>query len=139
MRALAIKALSDLMISQWGNTPFPIYFDNAPTVEDGSAWGRVSLWMGERLPAAVGQKFTRIPGVFWLQCFIPEGEGAVIAQKAADKLDSIFQFKRLHVTEPGLDIDIQIESGAKGPELIRTLNKQTQYNLSFRFRADGTT
>lgn len=138
MRAQTIKALSDRMISQWGSTPFPISFENAPYNQTGAAWGRFSIWLGERQPSAVGQRFTRFPGVVWLQCFIPENKGAVIAQKAADKLDEIFQFERLKVSEPGLEIDIQIESGAKGPEHIRTVDGMAQFNISFRLRADAT-
>lgn len=140
MRAQTIKSLSDTVLAGWGTPgPFPLFFDNAATKETGDAWGRVSIWTGERLPAAIGKNYTRILGIFRLQAFIPEKKGAVIAQKAADSLDAIFQFKRFKITDGGLTIDIQIESGCKGPEFVRTENGMSQYAISFNFRADGAT
>lgn len=137
MRAQTVKKITQEITAGWGTDPFPIWWGNAEVKNEPQTWGRFSVQTTTRQAIALGGRFTRFLGFVWLQIFVEEGKGEVIAQKAADKLDSILMHKQFKVVDGSLTIDIQMEAGA-GPEYIRTEKGRAVYRVRLEFRADGT-
>jgi hypothetical protein len=84
----ARKLLTNAFLAAWG-TPgdFAVTFENQKfSIPESDTWGRWSVQFGQPGQQSLGNSFTRVRGIAYLQVFIPEGKGAAPANKAAEKL-----------------------------------------------------
>ncbi len=119
--------------------PFPVFFENQPTKEDkGETWGRFFINMGKPLPAAVGIKHVRTPGIFGLQVFVPTNKGTIHGNKAADTLDTIFSFQQWgNLASTGETLDVTVDGRTEGPTFQYNRDGYSLYLVTLPLRVDA--
>jgi hypothetical protein len=80
---------------------FPIEYPNnrLPENDKSGPWGRLSIANGPAFGREVGTGSTRVPGVIYLQIFLPEDTGVVIAKKATDYMVDKFLYRQFEIDD----------------------------------------
>jgi hypothetical protein len=84
----------------WDQTTFPVVAQNQPwpgnaKKQPDKPWGRVSVRLASSRDTSVDAKARRVAGLIWLQIFVPEDKGSIVAQKMGDELERLFGRKTI--------------------------------------------
>lgn len=83
----------------WDKTTWPVVAENQPwsLAANGSAkeptdkaWGRLNVRFADNRDSSVDAKARRASGYVWLQIFVPEEKGSIVAQQMGDEMERIF-------------------------------------------------
>lgn len=83
----------------WNQTAWPVVAENQPwgasKQPTDKAWARLSVRMSDNFNTTVDGKARRVPGMVWVQVFVPENKGSLEAKKMGDELERIFANKTI--------------------------------------------
>ena len=134
MREATRAAIATAVASAWAGNTLPIVWENQPDPKQAtSSWARVGITFGKGIPAAVGGDYDRLPGILWMQLFIPDKKGTKPALQAADALEAAVCKTRLTITGTGWAGAVQFDQAASGPEEAGTKDGYTQRNCRVGF------
>lgn len=139
MRDTIRKTVTQAFVDGWDSEIMKVVFANHGEPAGSITWGRFSIIFGRRASASVGSRFSRIPCVLNLQCFVKDETGTVTPQAAADKLDEIFSNRRFTIGTDPQQTHIYFEAGCDGPTFTGASQGNQQYNISLIFTADIST
>lgn len=83
----------------WNIATWPVIAENqkwsaaqngAAKQPEDKAWGRLSVRVADNRDTSVDAKARRVTGLVWLQIFIPEEKGSIVAQQMGDEMERIF-------------------------------------------------
>jgi Bacteriophage related domain of unknown function len=80
----------------WNLTLYPVVAENQPWAGTAAkqptdkAWGRLSVRFADSRDTTVDAKARRVAGIVWLQIFVPEEKGSIVAQQMSDEMERIF-------------------------------------------------
>lgn len=81
------ELLTTAFMSAWGAPgDFPVTMEGQKFDRPKTTWGRWSVTFGQANQQSIGNSFTRVQGIAYLQVFIPEEGGTKAALDAATKL-----------------------------------------------------
>lgn len=134
MREATRAAIATAVATAWTGNTLPIVWENQPDPKAATtAWARVGLTFGKGIAAAVGGDYDRLPGILWMQLFLPDKKGTKQATQTADALEAAVCKTRLTITGTGWTGAVQFDQAASGPEAGATKDGYTQHNVRVGF------
>lgn len=116
MREATRAAIATAITEAWEGNSMPLIWENQPDPKPSTeAWARIGVAFGKGFPAAVGGTYDRLPGILWMQIFMPDKKGTKKANVAADAFEAATAKTRLAVTGTGWTGEIQFDQVAEGP------------------------
>jgi len=116
MREATRAAIATAITTAWVGNPMPLIWENQPDPKPSTeAWARVGVSFGKGFAAAVGGTYDRLPGIVWMQIFLPDKNGTKKANQAADAFEAAVAKTRLSVSGTGWTGEIQFDQVAEGP------------------------
>ena len=105
---LTAKAVETLFKAQWeagAHKDVPLAFANtAFNQPDAAAWVRLTVRFGTGIQASLGSRpLEKVPGVAFLQIFVPKGSGTREAYRMADTASTVLRYRQ--VKEGGVVVD----------------------------------
>lgn len=130
------ELLTATINAAWASSPpLPLIYDNQKGAPEREPWARVSYQFGENLPAQIGLKMERLPGIVWVQVFIPPEKGTKVANLTKDKLAAVL-VGNLNFTDRGDAGNLAFTNFGTGPDPAGSSGGFNQYNCQFTFTAD---
>lgn len=115
----------------------PYQAENLPfNAGDRAAWGRLSLNIGQPLPATVGNTITRVTGLVLFQIFLRADAGTKLAYETAGQLSEALDDLQQQFPATSRPGEVVMTSGVNGPQYQGKRNGYEQYLCSLTFRSD---
>jgi hypothetical protein len=77
------------------NQPWSLAANGAAKQPEDKAWGRISVRFADSRDTTVDATARRVEGLVWLQIFVPEDKGSLIAQQMSDEMERVFGRKTI--------------------------------------------
>lgn len=88
----------------WNRATWPVVPENqkwslaehgAAKQPEDKAWGRLNVRMAGSNDTSVDATARRVTGLLWLQIFVPEEKGSLVAQQMGDEMERVFGRKTI--------------------------------------------